>query len=111
MGGDLASLKTIDEIYWIRGYRGYHKTVRPESLWRRGYRENNEWVWKGKLVDTSIGIRDWAGNEPHDNPLEKCMAIFGDDNEWPTSWYRWLNVKCDVTLGYICEKNMRLNKT
>ena len=38
MGGDLATLETMDGIYWIRGYSSYHPVLRPEWLWIGGYR-------------------------------------------------------------------------
>ena len=107
MGGDLVSLETMDEIYWIRGYRSYHSALRPEWLWLGGYRVDNKWMWKGKLADTPIGITDWAGTEPQDIPAENCLAMFGDEKEWPaTHWFRWLNIACDYKYGYICEKSM-----
>lgn len=107
MGGYLATLETMDEIYWLRGYRSFHSVLRPGWLYIGGYRENGKWLWKGDLTNSAVTASDWGGDEPHDTANENCMALFGGDEVHPASWwFRWLNIACDAKLGYVCEKNL-----
>ena len=111
MGGDLATLETLVEIYWIRGYRSFHRALRTGLLSIGGYRQNGHWIWKGNLADTPIGVTDWAVGEPNDTPHENCIVIIGQEaDKSPFNfWFRWLNVGCDSKFGYICEKSMSSN--
>ena len=44
MWGHLASLDTLDEMYWMKGFRGYHSTLHGEA-WIGGRRMNGVWKW------------------------------------------------------------------
>lgn len=58
MGGEMAVLDSLTEIYWLRGYRSYHSAVREES-WVGGFRKDNRLGYISLLSSRVIYVR-WA---------------------------------------------------
>lgn len=42
-GGFLATLNTLEEIIWIRGYRSYHTVLQGDS-WIGGKLKDGKWI-------------------------------------------------------------------
>ncbi|KAF6036471.1 hypothetical protein EB796_005230 [Bugula neritina] len=109
MGGSLATLNDDDEIYWMRGYRSYHRSLRKDFFWIGGYKKNDQWLWKGRIADTLITHSDWSVNMP--GKTGDCMVMFGDGSSgWlkdpVTMWFKWATGDCSAKFNFICEKSI-----
>ena len=91
MGGYLATLDSWDEIYWLKGYRSSHPSLRPERMHIGGRKIDGVWYWVHKLAKTPITGFDWAEGEPReDTNSGVCINLAGDTGYWekiPKSWF------------------------
>ncbi|XP_067936822.1 C-type lectin 1-like [Watersipora subatra] len=100
-GGILANLQDMHEIYWLMGYRAFHKPLQTADYWIGGFKKDGVWKWKGKYNDSTMTIQHWAPGEPnnrdgHENCLELCPSDLH---------YTWNDSPCEILLSFICEKN------
>lgn len=110
MGGDLATLDTMHEIIWMRGYRSYHKALRVDS-WIGGHLNNGTWEWMGKQANTPIIYTDWSVNQPDGSGL--CMSLFTEQSGATGShnvWYKFDDDFCTKKHAYICEMPQQFNE-
>lgn len=114
MGGYLATLDTLEEIIWMRGYRNYHSGLQAQ-MWIGGYKKNGVWLWKGELADSPVLIFDWGEHQPDDNGagLQNCLSLFGINHPSPRlnsptkGWFHFDDTRCEYyKMQYICEKNI-----
>ena len=105
MGGYLATLESIDELTWMRGFRGYHAQLRPDFAWIGGYLKNGVWTWKGEISDSPILYTDWGEKEPNnDDGNEGCLDLYGGNSvDGVTS--KWNDESCKRKRFFICEKD------
>ena len=117
VGGHLATFDTLEEIIWVKGYRIHNKTLHGGPLyglmWIGGHKINSLWYWKRESHDDLINVTDWASEEPnnvdiHGRP-EDCIGLLGKNSEINfTKWFHWNDAPCELTAGYICEKDTNL---
>ena len=110
MGGYLATLDSWDEIYWLKGYRSNHPSLRPERMHIGGRKIDGVQYWVHKLAKTPITGFDWAEGEPkEDTNSGACMNLAGDTGYWekiPQSWFKFDDLWCSYTLSYVCEHDL-----
>jgi len=98
-GGTLATMDNADETYWLKGYRLFHANLHF-SAWIGGYKKNGQWLWHGRITDSTIVATDWAPSEPNNaNGNEDCIETYG-------SGHVWNDLACHEPRGFICEKDL-----
>ena len=106
-GGHLATLDTLDEMYWMKGFRGYHSTLHGAAK-IGGRRMNGVWKWvadKPGAQPTKISHFDWSKNQP--DKSGDCLQLFGTRIEkFSEAWFKFDDMECDAARYYICEKNV-----
>ena len=108
MGGHLATLNTLDEMYWMKGFRGYHSTLHGEA-WIGGRRMNGVRKWvadKPRAQPRKISHFDWSKNQP--DKSGDCLQLFGTRKEkFSEAWFKFEDMECNEERYYICEKNVQ----
>ena len=108
LGGYLATLATLDDIYWMKGYRAHHSILQEET-WIGGYNRNNVWYWMNYDLGLGAPITrfDWInGMNPYkvEDPL--CLQLAGSTgfvSNNPQAWFKWDDLTCSVLRPFICE--------
>ncbi|KAF6036472.1 MRC1 [Bugula neritina] len=111
LGGYLATPSELAEVYWLKGFRSHHKSLRGGWLWMGGYKKNGQWLWKERFTDSAIDHNDWGKDQPYPDPANNCLLMFGDGSEgWKLDpveqWFRWAAGNCNAKLGFICQKEI-----
>lgn len=106
-GGELAQLETLHEIYWMRGYRSWHDTLR-RTAWIGGLLDDGVWKWQYGKETAPIEHFDWAGKGPDNigsrgSKAVECISLYGKMGG-SDSAYRFDDDGCNIQHGYICEK-------
>lgn len=112
MGGHLATLDSLEEIIWIKGYRS-HYVYLHKDMWIGGYKKDGKWLWKGDISDSAIVITDWAKYQPDNwQGNQNCLRLWGSEisesfhNDPKNIWYRFDDAECDMSMPFICEKHI-----
>ncbi|XP_064597162.1 LOW QUALITY PROTEIN: macrophage mannose receptor 1-like [Liolophura sinensis] len=92
-GGQLASITTIQEQYFIAGRA---RSMSSFAVWiGANDRDDNRWMWTD---GSPFAYLNWKPGEPNNPSSENCVNIV-------VSSGLWNNYRCDSRNGFVCKKS------
>lgn len=108
--GQLATVNSKEEQYFIRDHYFKEGGVADQSVWIAGVRvsyntndkDNFYWIGGDRMNFTA-----WEDGEPNNNyDIEYCVAMAGTGDK-PELWF---DSRCDSTYWALCQRNLVANK-